>query len=226
MKILLCEDEQVLRERICRSLNQQGWQTESCASCEELYEAIDGTIDLLLLDVHLPDGCVYPTVAMLQKSFPIPVIFFSNDTEENLILRGYDLDCVTFMPKPLKPRILLAAVSSFARRNGLLQEDLEHGGWIWNDQEQKLIARNDGSSHQGTTEISFQPSTAKIFLTLFRNFGKTISKEMLTSCISTQSSEASLRVRLVELRKKLPDVFAVESVRGSGYRLCLKEEAK
>ncbi len=226
MKILLCEDEQVLRERICRSLNQQGWQTESCASCEELYEAIDGTIDLLLLDVHLPDGCVYPTVAMLQKSFPIPVIFFSNDTEENLILRGYDLDCVTFMPKPLKPRILLAAVSSFARRNGLLQEDLEHGGWIWNDQEQKLIARNDGSSHQGATEISFQPSTAKIFLTLFRNFGKTISKEMLTSCISTQSSEASLRVRLVELRKKLPDVFAVESVRGSGYRLCLKEEAK
>lgn len=226
MKILLCEDEQILRERVCRSLNQQGWQTVSCESCEELYEAIDGTIDLLLLDVHLPDGCVYPTVAMLQKSFSIPVIFFSSDTEENLILRGYDLDCITFMPKPLKPRILLAAVSAFARRNGLLQEDLEYAGWIWNDQEQKLIARNGTASHQGKTEISFQSSIAKIFQILFRNFGKIISKEMLTSCISTQSSEGSLRVRLVELRKKLPDVFAIENVRGMGYRLCLKEEAK
>lgn len=226
MKILLCEDEQVLREQICRYLNQQGWQIESCASCEELYETIDGTFDLLLLDVHLPDGCVYPTVAMMQKNFPIPVIFFSYDTEESLILRGYDLDCVTFMPKPVKPRILLAALGAFARRNGLLQENLEHAGWIWNSREQKLTAQNEASPHQGKREISFQPSSARIFLTLFRNFGQTVSKEMLASCISTESTEASLRVRLVELRKKLPDVFAIESVRGMGYRLCLKEETE
>lgn len=49
---------------------------------------------------------------------------------------------------------------------------------------------------------------------------------MLISCISTQSTEASLRVRLVELRKKLPDVFELESVRGLGYRLRLKEETE
>lgn len=181
---------------------------------------------MLLLDVHLPDGCVYPTVAMMQKNFPIPVIFFSYDTEENLILRGYDLDCVTFMPKPVKPRILLAALGAFARRNGLLQENLEHAGWIWNSREQKLTAQNEASPHQGKREISFQPSSARIFLTLFRNFGQTVSKEMLASCISTESTEASLRVRLVELRKKLPDVFAIESVRGMGYRLCLKEETE
>lgn len=122
MKILVCEDEPILRKQICRSLNQQGWQTKSCANCEELYEAMDGTTDLLLLDVHLPDGCVYPTVSMLQKSFSVPVIFFSSDTQEDLVLRGYDLDCVTFMPKPLKPRILTAALSAFARRNGLCEK--------------------------------------------------------------------------------------------------------
>ncbi len=226
MKILVCEDEPILRKQICRSLNQQGWQTKSCANCEELYEAMDGTTDLLLLDVHLPDGCVYPTVSMLQKSFSVPVIFFSSDTQEDLVLRGYDLDCVTFMPKPLKPRILTAALSAFARRNGLCEKNIEHAGWTWNQYDQKLTFSCNDPSFQGNPEITFQPSTAKIFLVLFRNFGRTISKEMLISCISTQSTEASLRVRLVELRKKLPDVFELESVRGLGYRLRLKEETE
>ncbi len=228
MKILVCEDEQILRERICRDLDQQGYETVACADCEELYEAMNGTIDLLLLDVHLPDGCVYDTLAMLQKDYAIPIIFFSSDTEENLILRGYDFDCITFMPKPLKPRILMAAIKSFARRNDLVEDDLQHAGWVWSEKEQKLKAKQnttDGMDHAAkAAEISFQPATARIFLVLFRNFGKSISKEMLMSCVSAQSSEASLRVRLVELRKKLPQPFEIESVRGMGYRLIAKEE--
>lgn len=218
MKILVCEDEQILRERICRDLTQQGYEVISCADCQGLYEKINGMLDLLLLDVHLPDGCVYETIAMLQESYSIPIIFFSSDTEEDLMLRGYDFDCITFMPKPVKPRILMATVNSFARRNHLLEKEIQRGKWVWKAEEHKLVKQGEKN------EIILSSSEERIFLALFRQQGKTVSKEMLMSCASNQCTDASLRVRLAQLRKSLPEEMEIETVRNIGYRLVIKED--
>lgn len=224
MKILVCEDEQILRERICRDLTQQGYEVISCADSQELYEKMNGMLDLLLLDVHLPDGCIYETIAMLQESYSIPIIFFSSDTEESLMLRGYDFDCITFMPKPVKPRILMATVNAFARRNHLLQEDIQCGKWIWKEKQHQLVNSMDENSKDKKIEITLSSSEARIFLVLFRHQGKTVSKEMLMSSASDQCTDASLRVRLAGLRKKLPKDMEIETVRNTGYRLHIKED--
>lgn len=180
---------------------------------------MDGTFDLLLLDVHLPDGCVYDTVQMLQTTFNIPIIFFSGDNEEDLILRGYDLDCITFLPKPFRPRVLMASIQAFARRNGLIDEDLSQAGWIWNKKVQTLVLADSVSTQK---PVVLNESEGRIFQLLFSRLGQIVPKEMLMSCISQDSTDASLRVRLSKIRGKLPECFQIESIRKSGYRLTLK----
>lgn len=140
------------------------------------------------------------------------------------MLRGYDFDCITFMPKPVKPRILMATVNAFARRNHLLQEDIQCGKWIWKEKQHQLVNSMDENSKDKKIEITLSSSEARIFLVLFRHQGKTVSKEMLMSSASDQCTDASLRVRLAGLRKKLPKDMEIETVRNTGYRLHIKED--
>lgn len=227
MKILFGEDDLRLQKQIKNLLLKAGYEVECCSSCEQVYEKLDGGIDLLLLDVHLADGCVYEVTDTIRKDYPIPTVYLSGDLEETTILRGYHLDCCDYIEKPVRPAILLARIEAAARHSGLLKAVYESNGWIYDQKEQKLRQKEDSMVLAGAaaSEIYFRDSLARLFLLLFRNCGQLIGSEQLKGCISHECSDASLRVRLVELRALLPEEFTIENVRGHGYRLLIRKES-
>lgn len=74
MKIVICDDDRRLLSQIAQILRLKGHEPVLCSSAEELYRTVDGTADLLLLDVHLEEGSVFDAVRMIRLENPVPII--------------------------------------------------------------------------------------------------------------------------------------------------------
>lgn len=223
MKIVFCEDDQILQEQVASLLRWEGYEVETCSSLEALYAKLDHHPDLLLLDVHLDDGCVYDMIRIIRQENPIPILLLSADLEESVILEGYQLDCLDYIEKPVRPRILLARIHSAARREGLLDPILFRSGWQYRISNGELSRSKTDAPEQGES-VCFHGSAARAFELLFRAAPDPIAKAVLRSCFSSNCSDATLRVRLSEMRKALPDSIRIVNIRTEGYRLVFETD--
>jgi two-component system cell cycle sensor histidine kinase/response regulator CckA len=123
-RILVVEDEDMVRSVAERALVRQGYQVRTASNGEEALEilaqiAADGaeTFDLLISDVMMPlmDG---PTmVEHARKRFPgLPILFMSGYAEEQL-RRSIDLDNVSFLAKPFSVQQLAEAARDALARH-------------------------------------------------------------------------------------------------------------
>jgi two-component system, cell cycle sensor histidine kinase and response regulator CckA len=104
-RILLVEDEEMIRDVTDMVLRQHGYDVVCAASGEEALAALDAsarTIDLLLTDVVLPGAYSGPTLAaQVQSRGPgVRVLFVSGYTDETIAEHGLDMPNVAFLQKP------------------------------------------------------------------------------------------------------------------------------
>lgn len=86
MVIGIIEDDKLLRKALDTSLKNQGYTTILAASRKEAIKNIDSSVDLLIVDIGLPDGDGINLYQELQKNGKIPAIFLTaKDDEKRLI---------------------------------------------------------------------------------------------------------------------------------------------
>jgi PAS domain S-box-containing protein len=115
--VLVVEDESALRELVCKTLSQQGYQVLQAATGHEalaVWRNSKRKIDLLLTDIVMPDGMSGINLAekLLKEAGGIRVVLTSGYTDERLELSSLKLDDINFLPKPYQPTKLLEAVRS------------------------------------------------------------------------------------------------------------------
>ena len=112
--VLVVEDDAHVRRVAVRALSDLGYRVLEAGGVREAGERADahhGSIDMVVMDVVLPDGSGKEAAAALRARRPdLSVLFVSGYAEDLLVHRGVPARGVRFLPKPYTPRDLAGAV--------------------------------------------------------------------------------------------------------------------
>ena len=217
-KILLVEDNETIIMGLKYSLEQEGFQVISAKTAKESKEKLDNkSIDIVLLDVSLPDGNGFEICKEIKEKNDIPVIFLTAQDEETSVVLGLDLGADDYIVKPFRTRELISRIKSVLRRYGKKEEN--------NIIQYKNIKIDTISAkvYKNNKEIIFTSLEYRILLMLFTNQNKLITREQLLEKIWNIAgnfvNDNTLTVYIKRIREKLEDDSIIKTIRGLGYRI-------
>lgn len=115
--ILLVEDEAAIAHAVAYALGSEGWQVERCSLGGQALQRLgQGGIDLVVLDVGLPDISGLEVCRRLRAHSAVPVVFLTARNEEVDRVLGLELGGDDWVAKPFSPRELVARVRARLRR--------------------------------------------------------------------------------------------------------------
>ncbi|MCX7781888.1 MAG: response regulator transcription factor [Negativicutes bacterium] len=120
MRILVVEDDGILREAVVTLLKEEGYQVDEAATGDEgLFMAEQGIHDLLVLDIMLPEVSGLEIVKTLRASgADVPILLLTaRDTVDDRVI-GLETGADDYLVKPFAIRELLARVKALIRRRG------------------------------------------------------------------------------------------------------------
>ena len=225
IRILVVDDEPDIR-RICRILlENSGYTVLEAATGLEAVETIRHCpeIDLILMDIMMPDLDGYDACSRLRACSTAPVLFLTAKTQENDKRRAYDAGGDDYLAKPFSHAELMMKVESLLRRyrvykgkiNGkILRQD------IVLDEENRRVLRDGAAVELTETEFS-------ILQYLAAQKGKVVSVNDIYENVWHEkympASNNTVMVHIVNLRKKLErnpaEPRLIRTVWGKGYQI-------
>ena len=114
-RVLIAEDEQAIADAVLYALRSEGLDAEHCVLGGQALQRIRaGGIDVLVLDVGLPDRNGFDVCRELRGFSQLPVIFLTaRDAEIDRVL-GLELGADDYVTKPFSPRELVGARAAAA----------------------------------------------------------------------------------------------------------------
>ncbi len=217
--ILLVEDNEAIIMGLKYSLEQENIKVIIAQNVIETRQKLNQEkIDLVLLDVSLPDGNGFDICKEIKQKQDIPVIFLTAQDEETSVVFGLDLGADDYITKPFRTRELISRINSVLRRYGK-KEDTTNIVQYKNIK----IDTNSAKVYKDEKEIIFTSLEYKILLMLFTNQNKLITREQLLEKIwdiaGNFVNDNTLTVYIKRIREKLEDETIIKTVRGLGYRI-------
>lgn len=220
--ILLIEDEVQIRRLVRVALEEEGHCVQECGTLQEgLAQLHAETIQLLILDLGLPDGDGIAFIRELRTQFSLPVLVLSARSTEGEKIRALDAGADDYLTKPYSAGELLARVRAQLRRvpqEGATAETHFHFGDIEVDFAQRSI------THKGIA-VRLTPIEYRLLCAMLAEPGKVLTYRHLLSAVWGKAfveSNHYLRIYVSHLRQKLeddpaqPKHFLTET--GVGYR--------
>ena len=221
VKIFLVEDDRAIVTNLTEFLRKEGFEVTAVSGQKEAMEYLEEhvyQVDLLLLDVSLPDGNGFSICARVKEMQNVPVIFLTASGDEYSVVTGLDLGADDYIAKPFRPRELVSRINSVLRRYGKAKTILEYEGLVIDSA--RGIARKQGQ------ELSLSALEYRLLLFFFQNKGIVLTRnrilEEMWDVAGEFVNDNTLTVYIKRLREKIEDDPAapcyIQTVRGVGYR--------
>lgn len=156
-RILVVDDEPHIREVICFALERAGMSTITARSgTEAMMSFRRGAVDLIILDIGMPDMDGLEVCRQIRKSSALPILFLSARDEEIDRVLGLEIGGDDYVTKPFSPRELVARVKAILKRSGALAERRDNmvvAGEISLDRSGRTVTF--GESTIATTALEF-----------------------------------------------------------------------
>jgi len=225
-RILLVDDEAILREPLAEYLTRQGFIVQEAASAPLARSILlEFTPDIVLLDIMMPGEGGLSLCRHLVETRGLPVIQLTAKGEPTDRIIGLEIGADDYVVKPFEPRELVARIRSVLRRSqrvpALAEETAfyEFEGWKLDPLKRKLTDREGAIIAISTAEFRL----LRAFLDHPRQI---LDRDRLLDMV--QGREAHMFDRAVDnqvsrLRRKIeadtrhPQI--IQTVRGGGYRL-------
>ncbi|MDO8577700.1 MAG: response regulator transcription factor [Dehalococcoidales bacterium] len=115
--ILVVDDEEYIRRLISRILDDAGYQVVTAASGKEALDRLaDSGINLVLLDIRMPDMDGFQTLGLLRKQYSLPVIMVTGVGEVTSVSDALSIGADDYVKKPFLARELVARIEAKLRR--------------------------------------------------------------------------------------------------------------
>lgn len=228
VSVLVVDDDDGIRQLLERYLREHGFDVLTSATASDCRARVaHGAIDLLLLDLGLPDEDGLLLLRFLQAEWRGPVIVLSGRGEAVERVVGLELGADDYITKPFDLRELLARIRSVLRRTAAppppAQEDarvtLRFAGFVLDPAARRLLAPDGG-------EVALTPGEFALLHVLLEHPNRVLSRDQLLTRLHGRGAgpyDRSIDVQIGRLRRKLGDDPAhpqvIRSVRGSGYML-------
>ena len=205
-------------------LAPEGFLCITCATGPEgLEQLARAPVDLVVLDVMLPELSGFEVLRRLRTGSRVPVIMLTARGEEVDRVVGLEMGADDYLPKPFSPRELVARIRAVLRR--MPGESAGSAGIIlWGPLRMDLRAR---CADVGGNDLELTSAELRILELLVRADTRTVTRdELMTQALGRRllPTDRSLDTHVSNLRRKLmrfTDRINVQSVRGSGYALTL-----
>jgi DNA-binding response OmpR family regulator len=215
MRILIVEDDPSTATPLAERLQQEGYEVTCAATGQAALDA-DET-DLVLLDLLLPDIDGHELFHRLHQRFGVPIVMLTGRTSEAERIAGLELGAADYITKPFGFRELLARVRAITRRTSgqVTPRPLKTGPL-----EIDLRARRVTDAGQ---EIALTPKEFDLLALLARQPGHLVTRTQILGEVwqtTWLGSTKTIDVHIVALRRKLGNPDWIETIRGTGFRLC------
>ena len=116
--ILIAEDEPAIADTVLYALRSEGLEAEHCLLGRDVVPRVRaGGVDVVVLDVGLPDRSGFDVCKELRSFSEVPVIFLTARNDEIDRVLGLELGADDYIAKPFSPRELVARVRARLRRS-------------------------------------------------------------------------------------------------------------
>lgn len=226
LSILVIEDEKNICNFIKTSLQLQDYKIiTSATAAEGLSIANSGSVDLILLDLGLPDMDGVQVIKNIRSWSNLPIIVISARSEDSDKIEALDEGADDYLTKPFSVEELLARLRVTQRRLAFMSADRLAASSVFVNGRLRVDYSSGYASLDGR-ELHLTPIEYKLLCLLSRHVGKVLTHTFLTQNIwgrSWENDTASLRVFMATLRKKLesePDSPQyIQTHIGVGYRM-------
>ncbi|MDE6847489.1 MAG: response regulator transcription factor [Lachnospiraceae bacterium] len=217
--ILVIEDDRALNGGIVFALEKEGYHVHSAYTLLEAEKSLRQKMNLILLDINLPDGNGREFLRSVLAGQPVPVLFLTARDSEDDILKGFQAGCDDYITKPFSMPVLLMKIAAVLKRSEGVSRQIYASGELVYDFENKTLMR-----HGEPVELTaLECRLLELFL---HNRGIVLARETLLERIWDVDERfvenRTLNVTIRRLRMKVednPDQPAyIKTVFGLGYK--------
>lgn len=220
LTILIVEDDVTLNNGIMLSLRQKDVDIQQAYDIKQTKRILsEKQIDLIVLDVNLPDGSGFDLCKEIRQNTDLPIIFLTANDMEIDVVTGLELGGDDYITKPFSLMILRARVMAILRRSQNIKPDnkVEIDDMIFNFDTMEFTKNGEKLVLTRTEQ-----KLLKIFLS---NRGNILSRSQLLDKIWIDGAEYvdenALTVTVSRLRNKIQDTSNppkyIKTVYGMGY---------
>src|SRR6188472_150521 len=117
-QVLLVDDEPRVRRALRLALEREGYRVVEAATGERALEALraNPSVDVVLLDLVLPDADGFGVCREIRRSSNVPVIMVTARTDSHDVVGGLEAGADDYVTKPLVAKELTARIRALLRR--------------------------------------------------------------------------------------------------------------
>ncbi len=210
MKILLVEDNLNIRESLEYSFKIKRIDLISVPDVKSTLKYLENNkVDLIILDVTLPDGNGFDLYKDYIKDMEIPVIFLTVRDSEEDIVNALDMGASDYLTKPFRTGELIARINKILNKKTISVSDITF------DLNRMCVYKNNEMINLTTLEI-------KILGLLFSNINKVVTRDKIIESIwewtGNDVNDNTVTVYMKRIREKL-DTDIIITLKGIGYRI-------
>jgi len=232
-RILFVEDERSISEPFSKALAREGFEPHVAATAAlalELAASLDP--DLILLDLHLPDGDGRDVCRTIRARSGVPIIILTARGTETDRIVGLELGADDYVVKPFSGAEVIARIRAVLRRakpaEAAADDDVPEPPITIDELHVDLAARR---ATLGEEELALSRKEFDLLAELVRNAGRVVTREALMDRVWDENwfgSTKTLDVHVRWLRGKLGETadtaHYLQTVRGVGFRFRGPEE--
>lgn len=218
MKIIVIDDEKHVRRIVGDYLRNEGFDVvEGMDGADGIEKIIShNDLDLILLDIRMPDFDGYETIKMIKNICDVPVIFLTALDETYDEVKGLNLGADDYITKPFSYEVLIARVKSCLRKNQKLKPDIKNIEGMTIDFTNRQVILED--KNLNLTQKEFD-----VFELLLKYKNMTFERSRILDRIwgyDYYGDPRTVDTHIKTLRGKLGDYSSmIKTVRGVGYKI-------
>ena len=222
-KILVADDEALIRRLICDFLHKNGYETVEAENGTKAIELFDknSDIELAVLDIMMPEIDGWEVCRNIRSKSDIPIILLTARSQEFDQLNGFEAGCDEYVTKPFSPGVLVKRIEALLKRYDKSQ----------NDSSDEIIIidslKINKPAHEVllyNTAVDFTNKEYSILVKLAETPGRTYSREQLLDDIWGIDFVGDARTvdsHVARIRTKLGDwgETHLKTIYGIGYKI-------
>ena len=221
-KLAIIDDDQEILALLNEYLAKNGFEVEGFADGESFLSRDETEFSLLILDIGLPGIDGLEICRRLRQKSSIPIIMLTAASDDLDRILGLELGADDYLGKPFNPRELLARIKALLRRTHTDSEE---------DSSVDKIEINYAGRKASIAgkELELTGAEFDLLCVFHKNIGTVLSRNEIGELLHGRRIDPldrSIDTNVSRLRQKLSDHFEgeiIQSVRGKGYVLLLKE---
>ena len=221
MKILVCDDEALIRNVIKEYLTLENYEVLEAKNGLEAIDIIqENDVDLVVMDIMMPKMDGYQAVREIKKIKDVPFIMLSARNEEFDKLIGFDIGIDDYVTKPFSPKELIARIKAVTKRTKGEEATYRYETLVLDDLAHEVTI--DGEA------VVLTPKEYDLLKYFMQNKNLALSRDTILSNIwgyDFYGDERTVDTHVKTLRNSLGKYRdVIKTVRGMGYKFDAKEK--